>query len=102
LFKRRDYRNEGHNPFALGKCPSKSGSCSSETKCDKKTALKPKLFVLKRRLQEQRPHSTKYILGSCPGEGVSCSLVTMHRIKRATRPKSFVSMKSLQNQRPQQ
>jgi hypothetical protein len=43
LFERRDYRNEGHNPFALGVCPSKSGSCSSETKCDKKNSTKTKV-----------------------------------------------------------
>jgi hypothetical protein len=38
----------------LSSSPGEGGSCSSETKHDRRTAPRPELFVSARRLQEQR------------------------------------------------
>jgi hypothetical protein len=54
----------------LSSSPSEGGSCTSEIKHDRRTAPRPKLFVSKRRLQEQRPQPQKSVLGSSPGENV--------------------------------
>jgi hypothetical protein len=43
----------------LGFNPRENGFCSSETKYDRKTARRPKLFASARRLQEQRPQPQK-------------------------------------------
>jgi hypothetical protein len=52
-----DYRNKGHNSENFpGLSPGEDGlySYNSETKHDRKTTSRPKLFVSARRLQEQR------------------------------------------------
>jgi hypothetical protein len=50
----------------LSLSPGEGGSCSSETKHDRRMAPRPKLFFWKRRLQKQRPQHRTTILGSCP------------------------------------
>jgi hypothetical protein len=43
----------------LSSIPGEGGSCSSETKNDRRTAPRPKLFVSKKRLQKQGPQHRK-------------------------------------------
>jgi hypothetical protein len=49
-----------------------------ETKHDKRTAPKSKLFVSKRRLQKQKSQPRVTLPGSIPGEDVFCSSETKH------------------------
>jgi hypothetical protein len=60
-------------------------SCSSETKHDRRTAPRPKLFVSKRRLQKQRPQRRRTILGSSSDKDDFCSSKTKHDIRTAPR-----------------
>jgi hypothetical protein len=58
----------------LSSIPGQDGSSSSETKHDRETAPKPKLFVSARRLQEQRRQPRKTALGSISdGHNFCCS-----------------------------
>jgi hypothetical protein len=80
---------------------NEGGSCSSETKHDRRMAPRPKLFVLARRSQEQRPQPQKSVLGSSHiGDGF-CSSETKHNKRVVPRPKLFVLARRLQEQRPQ-
>jgi hypothetical protein len=81
--------------------PGEGGSCSSETKHNRRTAPRPKLFVSERRLQKQRHQTRKIVLGSSPGEDGFYSLETKHDKRTAPGPKLFVSARRLQEQRPQ-
>jgi hypothetical protein len=76
-----------------------SGFCTSETKHDRSTMPRTKLFVSARRLQEQRPQSQKTVLGASPNEDGFCSSETKHD-RIASRPNTFVSARRLQEQRP--
>jgi hypothetical protein len=71
--------------------PSEGGSCSSETKHNRRTAPRPKLFASTRKLQEQRPQLRKPVLCSNHGEDGFCSSETKHDIRRVPRPELFVS-----------
>jgi hypothetical protein len=57
----------------LSSNPSEGGSCSSETKHDRRTASRPKLFVSKRRLQKQRPQPRKLHWVRVPVKTVSAA-----------------------------
>jgi hypothetical protein len=59
--------------IVLSSSPGEGGSCSSETKHDRRTAPKPKLFASKRRLQKERPQPRKTVLGSSASEDGSVS-----------------------------
>jgi hypothetical protein len=61
LFRRGNYRNEDQNPENLSciRVPVKTVLCSSETKHDRRTAQKPKLFVSAGKLQERRSQTRK-------------------------------------------
>jgi hypothetical protein len=85
----------------LSSSPGEGGSCSSESKHNRRTAPRPKFFVSKRRLQKQRLQPRKVALGSCHGEDVFCSSETKHDRTTAPRPKLFVSARRLQKQTPQ-
>jgi hypothetical protein len=55
--KTQEGQNSGIN--VLSSSPGDGGSCNSETKHDRSTAPRPKLIVLKRRLQELRSLTQK-------------------------------------------
>jgi hypothetical protein len=57
LFRRGYYRNKSHKPekTVLNSSPSEDGFFTSETKHNKRTTPRPKLFVSAGRLQEQWP-----------------------------------------------
>jgi hypothetical protein len=73
----------------LSSIPGEGDSCSSETMHDKRTAPRLKLFVLQRRLQEQRPKPRKTVLGSNPDEDVFRISETKHH-RTAQRAKLFL------------
>jgi hypothetical protein len=54
--------------IVLSSSPSEGGFCSSETKHDRRTARRSKLFVAVRKLQKERPEPRKTVLGSSDGE----------------------------------
>jgi hypothetical protein len=54
----------------LSSSPFESGSCSSETKHDGRTAPRPKLIVSKRKLRKQIPEPRKTVLWPSPGEDI--------------------------------
>jgi hypothetical protein len=85
----------------LSSSPVEGNSCSSETKHNRKTAPRPKLFASKSRLQKQRPQPRQTFLGSSPGEDGFCSWVTTHDRRTTSRPKLFVLAERLQQKRPQ-
>jgi hypothetical protein len=58
----KDFRNVS----VLGSSPSEGGSCSLETRHDRTRVPRPKLFILMRRLKEQRPQPRKTVLGWVP------------------------------------
>jgi hypothetical protein len=60
-----------HRKSVLSSSLGEGGSCSSETKNDRRTAAWLKLFVSKRRLQEQRPQYRETVLGSSLGDDLS-------------------------------
>jgi hypothetical protein len=84
----------------LGSSPGEGGFCSSKTKFDRNTALRLKLFVSVRRLQDRTPQPWKAVLGSSSGENGFWSSETKHDRRTAPRPKLFVSTKGLQEKRP--
>jgi hypothetical protein len=55
----------------LSSFPGEGVSCSSETKHDRRTAPRRKLFVSKRRLQKQRPEPRKLYLVRLPTKMIS-------------------------------
>jgi hypothetical protein len=58
----------------LRSIPGEDNFCCSEIRHDRRAAPRTKLFVSKRRLQEQRSQPRKTVLGSIPGEdGFCCS-----------------------------
>jgi hypothetical protein len=75
--------------------------CSSETKHDRTTAPRPKLFVSASRLQEQRPQHRKTVMGSSPDEDDFYSSETKHDRRTALRQNLFVSARRLQELRSQ-
>jgi hypothetical protein len=83
----------------LGSSPGEGVFCISETKQDRKTAPRPKMFVSASRLQEHRLQLRKSVLGSSPGEDSFYSSETRHERRTAPRPKLFVSSGRLQEQR---
>jgi hypothetical protein len=77
LFWRGDYRNTGYSPKkVLDLSPDKDGFSSLETKDNRRTASRSKLFVSASRLQGQKPQTRKSVLGSSPGEDVFCTMET--------------------------
>jgi hypothetical protein len=84
----------------LSSIPGEGGSCSSETKHDRRKAPRPKLFVLKRRLQELRPQPRNIILGSSPDKDVFSTSETKQD-RMAQRTTFFVSTSRLQELRSQ-
>jgi hypothetical protein len=56
----------------------------------------PKLFVLVRRLYNQKPQTPKYILDFSPSEDVFCSLETTYERRIVPEQKPFVSVRRLQ------
>jgi hypothetical protein len=64
LFRRGCYRNKDHasQKTVLSSIPGEDGFCSSETKHDRRTVPRQKLFVSARRLQKQRPQPRKTVL----------------------------------------
>jgi hypothetical protein len=84
----------------LGLKPSDSGFCILETKHDRRTLPRSKLFAWTRRLQEQWPQHWKTILGSSPGEDSFCNLETKHD-RTVKRTKLFATTRRLQKLRSQ-
>jgi hypothetical protein len=60
------YRKKGQKQNVLGSSPGEGSFCSSETKHDRRTAPRPKMFLSVVRLQEQKPQPQKIVLGSSP------------------------------------
>jgi hypothetical protein len=48
----------------MSSSPGKGGSCTSETKLDRRTMRRSMLFILERKLQEQGPKPPESVLGS--------------------------------------
>jgi hypothetical protein len=69
----------------LSSIPGEGGSCSSETKHDRRTAPRPVLFVSASRLQEERPRHQKTVQSSSPDEDGFCSSETKHDRRTARR-----------------
>jgi hypothetical protein len=80
----------------LGSKPGEGGFCILETKHDRRTSPRPKLFVSTWRLQEQQPQPRKTVLCSSPGEDVFCSSETKHDKITAQRTKLFILERRLQ------
>jgi hypothetical protein len=87
--------------IVLSSSPGEDGSCSSETKHNRRTASRSKLFVSKKRLQQQRSHPRIIVLGSSPGEDYFYSSETKHDRRTAERTKLFASAGRLQELRRQ-
>jgi hypothetical protein len=85
--------------IVLSSSTSEGGPCSSETKNNRRTVLRPKLFISKSRVQKQRPQSRKPALGLSPGEDYFCSSETKHNIRTEQRTKLFASARKLQELR---
>jgi hypothetical protein len=64
----RDFRKVKTLKSVLVWKPGEGGFCILETKHDRRTSPRPKLFVLTRRLQKQRPQPRKTVLVSSLGE----------------------------------
>jgi hypothetical protein len=64
------------------------GSCSSETKCDRKTRPRPKLFVSAERLHEKRPQPRKVceVLTLVKAVSLALQLISLE----AANPKSSI------------
>jgi hypothetical protein len=75
-------------------------SCSSETKHDRRTAPRSKLFVSKRRLQKQRPIRRQTVLGSIPARMVSVARKLSTVEERRQDQSFFVLARRLQEERP--
>jgi hypothetical protein len=76
---------------AMSSSPGEGSFYSSETKHDRRTALRQKLFDSKR-LQKRRPELQKHILCSSSSEDGLCSSQTRHKKVTGPRTKLFVSM----------
>jgi hypothetical protein len=72
---RRFWEFQNSEKSVLGLSPGEGGFCSTETKHDRRTAPRPKLFVSTKRLQEQRSQPQKSVLGSSPGKMVSVARI---------------------------
>jgi hypothetical protein len=64
--RKRTWEGQTCRKSVLSLIPSEGGSCSSETKHDRRTAPRPKLFVSRRILQKQRLQPRKTLLSSIP------------------------------------
>jgi hypothetical protein len=84
LFRQGDYRNKGRKlkkKTILGSSPD-DASCSSETKHDRKTALKPNLFVSAKRVHLKKSHNHDNLsLVRVPVKMVS--VITVHNSVKA-------------------
>jgi hypothetical protein len=78
-----DFRKVRTPESVLSSNPGECGSCSSETKHNRRTASRPKLFVSKRRLQVQWPESLN-CRESSPGEVgyVAWKLITIEKRRK--------------------
>jgi hypothetical protein len=76
--------------------PCEGRSCCSETKHDRRTAPRTKLFVSKRSLQRQGRETRKTVLLSSPDEDNFCRSESKHDKRAAQRTKLFVSASRLQ------
>jgi hypothetical protein len=85
----------------LGSSLGEDGFCSSETKHDRRTAPRPKLFESVGVYRNKGRNPEKSALGSSPGEDGFFSSETKHDRRTVSRPKQFVSVKKLQEQRSQ-
>jgi hypothetical protein len=82
-----------HKKSALGSSPGEDGFCSSETKHDRRTVPRPKLFVSVRRLREQRLQLGKSVLVTVI---TYFSILPLERLKKITKtsiriPPGFLS-----------
>jgi hypothetical protein len=77
----------------MGTIPGEEGFCSLVTKHDRKMVPQPKLFVLKKSLQKQRPQCQKTVFITSLDENAVCSLETLHDRRTALGPKLFISVK---------
>jgi hypothetical protein len=93
FLKTRKRIQEGQNSgkSLLSSIPGEGSSCSSETKHNRRTAPRPKLFVSERRLQKQGPQYRKTVLGSILVEDVFCNSETKHDRRTVQRITLFVS-----------
>jgi hypothetical protein len=73
----------------LSSIPGMGGSCSSETKHDRRTAPRAKSFVSKRRLQKQRSKPQKTVLSLIPDKDGFCCSETKHDRRTAPCPNLF-------------
>lgn len=63
--------------------------CSTKIKRDRRMAIRPKLFISKRRLQKQIQEPRKIIPGSTPSEDIPCSSDINHKWRTVPRSKLF-------------
>jgi hypothetical protein len=80
--------------------PTDNGSCSSETKQDRRKLPISKLFTSDRILQKKVTIPTNW-LDLIPDEDFSVCLETKHYRRTVQKPTLFVSMMGIQEERPQ-
>jgi hypothetical protein len=86
----------------LGSEPGGCDFCTLETKHNRKTSPRPKLFVSARNYRfNGNPPLRKTVLGSSLGEYVFCSSKTKHDRRTAQRTELFVSARRLQELKSQ-
>lgn len=92
--QRRFYKGQNPGKLSCVRVPARAESW--ETKNNRRTAPRSKLFASTRWLQEQIPQPWKIILDLCPGKDIFCNSETNQNTRMTPRPKLFVSAWRLQ------
>jgi hypothetical protein len=99
--RKRTQEGQNSGESVLSSILDEGCSCSSETKHNRRTTQKTKLFVSKRILQKQRPQPRKTVLSSISGACGFCTSENKHEKRRAPGPEPSVSARKLQQQSSQ-
>jgi hypothetical protein len=74
----REYIKVKKSGSVFSSIPGEGGSCSSETKHDRRTAPRPKKFFVSKRRLQKKGHNPEKLLDSSPDENVFSSSETKH------------------------